>query len=125
MASDVPLVQSASLSIPRTPLVGRTAEATCVRALLIDASVPLVTLTGPGGVGKTRLAVAIAADVADSFADGVVVVDLAPIREPDLVLPTIAAALEVGDAGGLPLPATLSAVLKPRQLLILLDNFEQ
>jgi predicted ATPase len=125
MASAVHPVRSANLSIPRTPLVGRTAEVTSARALLLDASAALVTLTGPGGVGKTRLAVAIADDVAVSFADGVVFVDLAPIRDPALVLPTIAAALDVRDAGELPLPATLAAVLKPRQLLLLLDNFEQ
>src|SRR3954467_1942753 len=82
-----------SLPHPRTPLVGRAAEVTIARARLLDQAVPLLTLTGPGGVGKTRLALAIAHDVIDAFADGAVFVDLAPLRDPALVLPAIAATI--------------------------------
>ena len=87
------------LPVVRTSLVGRAVERGAARAFLLDEAVPLLTLTGPGGVGKTRLALAIAHDLAASFADGAVFVDLAPIRDPALVLPAIAQALGVREAG--------------------------
>ena len=114
----------APLPTPRTSFVGREQEVTQVRALLLRADVPLVTLTGPGGVGKTRLALAVAHDVAAAFADGAIFVDLSPVSDPDLVLPTVAIALDVRATGARPLPEILAAVLRPRQLLLLLDNCE-
>jgi non-specific serine/threonine protein kinase len=105
--------------------VGRAAEIATARALLLDAAVPLLTLTGPGGVGKTRLALAIADDVASAFADGAVFVDLSPIRDPALVMATIAEAVGVRERGERPLAAQLAAALRPRQLLLVLDNCEQ
>jgi predicted ATPase/DNA-binding CsgD family transcriptional regulator len=90
----------------------------------MDEAVPLQTMTGPGGVGKTRLALAIAQDVATSFADGVVWVDLAPLADAALVPTTIASALSVTPVPSRPLREDLARALRPRQLLLLLDNCE-
>ncbi len=108
---------------PRTRLIGREAERATAQALLIDEAVPLLTLTGPGGVGKTRLALAIAQDVTASFADGVVWVDLAPVMDPKLVPGTLAAAIEFVPSPDQPIAAELARHLRPRQTL-LLDNCE-
>jgi len=108
-----------------TPLVGREREVEQVCGLLCRADVRLVTLTGPGGIGKTRLGLQAAADLLDAFADGVFFVDLALIRDPALVPVTIARTLGLPDVGEQPLLARLRAALRPRQLLLVLDNFEQ
>lgn len=115
---------ASNLPAPRTRLIGREAEIAAACAFLLDAAVPLLTLTGPGGVGKTHLALVIAQEVLDAFADGAVWVDLAPLSDFNAVL--TAAAMAVGSArrDGGQLLDDLSTTLQSRQCLLLLDNCE-
>jgi predicted ATPase/DNA-binding SARP family transcriptional activator len=106
------------LPVPPTPLVGRRLEIAAVEALLRREECRLVTLTGPGGTGKTRLALAAASALAPELRDGAVFVDLSQIHERQLVLPTIALALGLGEEDVL-------AELRGRSLLLVLDNLEQ
>jgi len=108
-----------------TPLVGREAEAEQAGALLDEARVRLLTLTGPGGIGKTRLALQVAAERLERYRDGVVFVPLAEVSDPEQVVVVIAQALGVHEQGGQPLLEQLQTTLKPRELLLVLDNFEQ
>jgi predicted ATPase len=114
-----------NLPLQPTPLIGREREIRAVSDLLTRDNVRLVTLTGPGGTGKTRVAIEVAAELIEAFADGVVFVGLAPIGDPSLVVPTIAQAVGVRDAGSRPVLETLQEYLREKRLLLLLDNFEQ
>ena len=114
-----------NLPVQSTPFIGREPEVAAVRQRLLDPDVRLVTLTGPGGTGKTRLAVQIAAEVLDDFADGVFFVDLTPISDPALVAPMIAKTLGIDESGEQPLIEPLKAYVRAKQLLLVLDNFEQ
>ena len=106
------------LPAPATPLVNRRIETAAVTALLREDA-RLVTLTGPGGTGKTRLALAVAEELAPTFRDGAVFVDLAPLSDPELLMPTIADTLGVAD------DTPLAEELHDRSLLLVLDNLEQ
>ena len=120
-----PVRPLASLRARSTSFVGRMNELREIRALLQSDDVRLVTLTGPGGSGKTRLAIEAAAGIGAEFPDGVVLVDLAPISDPDLVAAAIADALGVGERPGQERAGVLAAYLRGRRVLLVLDNFEQ
>ncbi len=114
-----------NLPLELTPFVGRERETALLCETLLRPEVRLVTLLGPGGVGKTRLALQSAADLIDALPDGAFFVPLAAIREPDLVVPAIAESLVVRETGGQPLQQTLRDRLRNAKALLLLDNFEQ
>lgn len=116
---------STNLVLPRSPLIGRDHEIAAVQHLLLQERVGLLTLTGPGGIGKTRLAMQVAATLLDHFVDGVYFVSLAPIRNADLVSVAIAETLGVSEGGGQSIMEALQAYLQHRQMLLVLDNFEQ
>ncbi len=107
-----------------TALLGREPEVAATRALLEQEAARIVTLTGPGGTGKTRLGLQVGAELVEAFDDGVWFVPLATIADPDLVVPAIAQPLGVREIPGEPLLATLQEYLLKKQALLLLDNFE-
>ncbi|HEV7242611.1 MAG TPA: protein kinase [Thermoanaerobaculia bacterium] len=107
-----------------TPMVGRDPERDDVLSLLRRDDVRMVTLTGPGGTGKTRLSLDVGAALLREMEDGVWWVSLAPIRDPRLVLFEIASTLDVHE-GGTPLPEAIAGALREKTLLLILDNFEQ
>ena len=122
MAKLLPRDHAHTLPLARTSLVGREGEIAAARAALLDEAAPLLTLTGPGGVGKTRLGLAVAHDVAEQFADGVIFVDLAALSDPALLPATVATALGATPDPHRSLIQACVAHLRLRQLLLVLDN---
>ena len=113
-----------ALPVPVTPLLGREQETAALEDLVVREGVRLVTLTGPGGVGKSRLMVEAARRLGPGFSGGVRFVELAAVSAADLVAPAIAAGLGLSTSAG-QLTADLESYLRPRRLLLALDNFEQ
>ena len=113
-----------NLPVPATPFVGRTRELEEVAALLSREDVRVLTLTGPGGTGKTRLALQAAAEASDHYADGITWASLSPLRDPAVLLPAVAQGLELNEEPGKPLAETLAAALAGKRTLLLLDNIE-
>jgi predicted ATPase/DNA-binding SARP family transcriptional activator len=118
----VAIAPGARLPVPVDVLVGREREVAELDRLLAVAR--LVTLTGPGGIGKTRLAQEAARTSSARFPDGVAFVDLAPLRDPSFVLPTVARSLGVEETGDRPIHELVVATIGERRLLLVLDNFE-
>jgi predicted ATPase len=113
------------LPIQTTPLVGRAKEVAEVKERLSDPDVRLLTLTGPGGTGKSRLAVQAASELLEAFLDGVYFVNLAPVEDSHRVVWTIAQTLDVREAAGQSYLESLKTYLQSKRLLLVLDNFEQ
>lgn len=122
IADDIP---PNNLSVQLSPLVGRRREISEITSLLRRDSIRLVTLTGIGGTGKTRLALEIAAEMLAEFADGVFFIALAAVKDAEFVASEIAQPLGVKESGGKSLPETLKNFLKEKQILLVVDNFEQ
>ncbi len=116
--------QRVSLAAPLGPLVGRQDDEALIRRLLLDPAIRLVTMTGPPGVGKTRLAVQVAQDLQANFADGAVFVPLAPLSDPHWVMAAIAERVGVKEDGQNPLHVLLATYLRSRRILLIVDNFE-
>jgi predicted ATPase/transcriptional regulator with XRE-family HTH domain len=125
--TSVPATPSSNtnLLLPLNPLIGREKEVAAVAARLISREIQLVTLSGPPGIGKTRLSMQVAAELLPQFSDGVFFVALAPLAEARLVVATIAETLGLKESAGHDLFKTLKAYLQTRKMLLVLDNFEQ
>lgn len=113
-----------TLPVPAQPLVGRTLEVAAVTSLARTPTARLVTLTGPGGTGKTRLALEAAHELQSDFAGGLFLVDLSPIRDPELVESTVAHAVGVSEEAEVDLVERMAAALAEQETLLVIDNFE-
>ncbi len=130
LPSDFPAPRSVetrpnNLPVPLTPFVGRARLVVQVRDLVLEPSVRAVTLLGPGGTGKSRLALRVASELLPKMGDGAWFVGLAAVHDPELVTSQIAASLGLKEEGGKPLIDTICEYLLERELLLVIDNFEQ
>lgn len=114
-----------NLPVPPSRLLGREEDVDTICRLLADPDVRQLTLSGPGGVGKTRLALEVAEMMLDEFEHGVFFVDLAVVSDPAMMIPAIASALQVGEEPGKPLVSALKEHLQDKKILLVLDNVEQ
>ena len=121
---DEPAPAEVKLPLHLTPFVGRAREVGEVAALLVEPSTRLVTLSGPGGIGKSRLAFEVARVVASEFSDGVAVVPLSAVADPQLVVPAVGRALDVKESAERTLVENVRELLRTKEMLLLLDNFE-
>lgn len=112
-----------NLPVQATELIGREAVIAGIKQRLAEPAVRLLTLTGPGGTGKTRLAVQVANDVLEHFRE-VFFVDLASVRDPDQTVPALGRTLGVREAGGQPMLESLKTFISDKSVLLVLDNFE-
>ncbi len=120
-----PSAPETNLPLQPTSLIGRKQQVEVIVSLLREPSVHLVTFTGPGGVGKTRLGLQAATELLDTFTHGCWLVNLAPIRDPSLVVMAIAQTLDLSELPGQPIVRRLMRYLRDKQILLILDNFEQ
>ena len=109
---------------PATPTIGRSSELRSLGRLLLDPRTRLVSLVGPGGVGKTRLAIQLASDLGEQLADGALLVDLTPLSQPTDVVPALGRALGLRESESMGWGEAIGAELADRELLVVLDNFE-
>lgn len=117
--------RTTNLPVPLTSLIGRAQEVAAIATLLLDPDVRLVTLTGAGGMGKTRLGIQVATELGEHFADGCWFIALAALDDPDLLVATIARAMGIKEDRDWPLEESLLHYLAEKDLLLVLDNFEQ
>jgi predicted ATPase/DNA-binding CsgD family transcriptional regulator len=120
-----PARRAHNLPLQPTPLIGRDDVIAALRTRLLDPDMRLLTLTGPPGTGKTRLALALAESVVDEFGDGVWFVGLDSVRDPDAVIPAIAQTLDLRPPDGVTVHESVHSHLSARHALLVLDNFEQ
>ncbi len=125
LAAALPFAPPSNLPAPLTRLIGREQEINTLSVLMQQSGVRLVTLTGPGGIGKTRLAIQVAANLESLFEHGIFFVALAALQDPALVASTLAKALRINDDGSRPLVESIKQQLRTQNALLVFDNFEQ